>query len=72
MPVMVTSVYTANNVNAGKFAGSKPYSMANAGIYLHSGGAGNGFLGKIVNLFRSISYWWKSIHSLQTASCRYS
>ena len=43
---MITHVYNANNVSAGKFAGSEPWSVVNAGIYSHSGGAGNGFCGK--------------------------
>ena len=37
---MVSSVYNTNNVNAGKLAGSKPWSVVNAGIYSHSGGVG--------------------------------
>ena len=40
MPVVVNLVYDTNNVNAGKFAGSEPWSVVNAGIYSHSGGAG--------------------------------
>ena len=37
---MRNSVYNAYNVNAGKFAGSEPRSMVDAGVYSHSGGAG--------------------------------
>ena len=40
MPVVVNSVYTTNNVNAGKFARSEPRSVVIAGIYSHSGGVG--------------------------------
>ena len=40
MPVVVNSDYIANNVNAGKIAGSEQRSVVNAGIYSHSGGAG--------------------------------
>ena len=40
VPVMVKSFYNTTNVNAGKFAGSEPMSVVNAGTYSHSGGAG--------------------------------
>ena len=42
MPVTATSVYNRNNVNAGTFAGSEPWSVVNAGagIYFLSCGAG--------------------------------
>ena len=40
MPVMVTSVYNTNSINAGKFAVSEPWSVVNAGIYSQSGGDG--------------------------------
>ena len=36
---MRNSVYNASNVNAGKFAGSEPRSLVDAGVYSHSGGA---------------------------------
>ena len=39
MPVVVNSFYNTYNVNAGKFAGSEPWSVVDAGIYSHSGGA---------------------------------
>ena len=32
--------YNTNNVNAGKFAGSEPWSVVNAGIISHPGGVG--------------------------------
>ena len=37
---MVKSVHNINNVYAGKFSGSEPRSVVDAGIYSHSGGAG--------------------------------
>ena len=37
---MIKPVYNTANVNAGKCAGSEPWSVVNAGIYSHSGGAG--------------------------------
>ena len=37
---MTKSVCNTSDVNADKFAGSEPWSVVNAGIYLHSGGAG--------------------------------
>ena len=40
MPVVVNSVCSANNVNAGKMAGSEQRSVVDAGIYSYSGGAG--------------------------------
>ena len=40
MPVVVSSVYSATNVNAGKIAGSEQRWVADAGIYSQSGGAG--------------------------------
>ena len=40
VPVVVNSVYIANNVNAGKIAGSKQRLVVDTGIYSHSGGAG--------------------------------
>ena len=40
VPVVVNLVYSANNVNAGKIAGSEQRSVVDAGIYSHSGGAG--------------------------------
>ena len=40
VPVVVNSVYSANNENAGKIAGSEQRSVVDAGIYSHSGGAG--------------------------------
>ena len=40
VPVVVNSLYSANNVNAGKMAGSEQGSVIDAGIYSHSGGAG--------------------------------
>ena len=40
MPVVANSFYNAYNVNAGKFAGSKLWSVVDAGIYSYSGGAG--------------------------------
>ena len=40
MPVVVNSVYSANNVNAGKMAGIEQRSVVDAGIYSHCGGAG--------------------------------
>ena len=39
MLIVVNSVYSANNVNAGKIAGSEQRSVVDAGIYSHSGGA---------------------------------
>ena len=57
MPVVVNSVYNTNNVNAGKFVGSQPWSVVNAGIYSHSGGAGAvpvmDFEGKVATLVRT-------------------
>ena len=41
VPVVVNLVYGANNVNAGKIAGSEQRPVVDAGIYSHSGGAGN-------------------------------
>ena len=41
VPVVVNLVYSANNVNASKIAGSKQrLAVDAAGIYSHSGGAG--------------------------------
>ena len=40
MPVVVSSIYNTNNVNAGEFAGSELWSVLNAGICSHSSGAG--------------------------------
>ena len=37
---MVKSVYNTANVNAGKFAGSEPLLVVNAGTFSHSGGTG--------------------------------
>ena len=58
MPVVVNSVYNANNVNAGKFAASEPWSVVNASIYSHSGGAGAvpvmDFEGKVATLDQTI------------------
>ena len=42
MPVVVNSIYSANNVKAGKIAGNEPRSVVDAGISLHSGGAAGG------------------------------
>ena len=39
VPVVVNSVYSANNVNAGKIASSEQRSVVDAGIYSHSGSA---------------------------------
>ena len=54
---MVNSVYNTNNVNAGKFVGSQPWSVVNTGIYSHSGGAGAvpvmDFEGKFATLVRT-------------------
>ena len=54
MSVVVSSVYNTNNVNAGKFAGSEPWSVVNAGICSHSSGAGAvpvmDFEGKVVGI----------------------
>ena len=33
VPVVINSVYSANNVNAGKIAGSEQRSVVDAGIY---------------------------------------
>ena len=40
VPAVVNSVYSANNVNAGKIAGSEQRSVVDAGIYSHSVAAG--------------------------------
>ena len=40
VPVLVISVYSANNVNADKIAGGEQRSVIDADIYSHSGGAG--------------------------------
>ena len=40
VPVVIHLDYNTNNVNAGKIAGSEPWSVVNAGIYLHSSGVG--------------------------------
>ena len=56
MPVVENSVHNANNVNAGKFASSGPWSVLNAGIYSHSSGAGAvpimAFEGKVASRLR--------------------
>ena len=56
MPVVVNSVYSANNVNAGKIAGSEPRSVEDAGRWYFVAfwwcrcGAGNEFWGKVATL----------------------
>ena len=50
VPVVVNSVYSANNVNAGKIAGSEERSVVDTGTYSHSGGAGNEFWGNVATL----------------------
>ena len=57
---MVNHVYNANNVNVGKFAGSEPWLVVNAGIYSHSGSAGAvpvmDFEGKLATLIERQSH----------------
>ena len=48
MPVAVNSVYTTNNINAGIFAGSKPWSVVNLGKY---------------RLVPSVAEWSKALES---------
>ena len=52
MPVVINSSYHATNGNVGKYAGSEPRSVVDAGIYLHSGGAGDGLREKAATLIR--------------------
>ena len=51
---MVNSLYKKTNVIAGTFAGSESFSVVNAGIHSHSGGAGAvpvmDFEGKVATL----------------------
>ena len=58
MPVLVSSVYNTTKVNAGKFAGSDPWSVVYAGICSHSIGAcavpEMDFEGKVASLLGSI------------------
>ena len=52
---MVISVYSANNVNAGKTAGSEQRSVVDAGIYSHSCGAG---AVSVMNFWEKLQLQW--------------